>query len=172
MPEVNAISSPPRPRSGFTAVQPWVGLVARLILGGALAYAGVLKIGRPLTSARAVQAYQLLPFDLAAYIGYALPVIELILGLLLILGVFTRISAAIGTALMLVFIAGIASAWARGLTIDCGCFGGGGVVGADETAYPSEIARDLLFAACGAWLVWRPATALGLDSRLAPRRAH
>lgn len=166
---MNTTSAPPGPRSGLTTIHSWVGLLARLILGGALAYAGVLKVGRPLTSARAVQAYQLLPFDLAAYVGYALPVIELILGVMLVLGVFTRISAVIGTALMVVFIAGIASAWARGLTIDCGCFGGGGVVGADETAYPSEIARDLLFAACGAWLIWRPATALSLDSRLTSR---
>lgn len=52
-------------------------------------------------------------------------------------------TAAVATAVMLaVFIAAIASAWARGLQIDCGCFGGGGEVAAGQTAYASEIARD------------------------------
>ena len=47
------------------------------------------------------------------------------------------------TLLMVAFIVGISQAWARGLTIDCGCFGGGGQIGAAETQYPQEIARDV-----------------------------
>jgi hypothetical protein len=65
--------------------------------------------------------------------------------------------------LMFAFIVGIAQAWARGLTIDCGCFGGGGQIGAAETRYPQEIARDVVFALAGAWLVWRPRTLASLD---------
>lgn len=144
----------------------WFGLLARLVLGGALCYAGAVKVGRPLTSARAVQAYQLLPFDLAAYLGYALPVVELLLGALLLIGLFTRAAALAGTVLMVVFIAAIISAWVRGLSIDCGCFGGGGAVAPDQTAYPVEIARDLLFALCGAWLVRRPFSRFALDDRI------
>ncbi len=148
-------------------VADWIGLLARLVLGGVLLAAGALKVGNPLVSARAVQAYQIFPFELAASIGYALPVIEVALGILLLLGLFTRASALVGTLLMLAFVAGIASAWARGLSIDCGCFGGGGQIGEAETQYPVDIARDLAFAACGAWLVWRPRTALSVDGRLA-----
>lgn len=144
----------------------WIGLIARLILGGVLFVAGALKIGTPLASARAVQAYQIFPFDVAAVIGYALPVVEVVLGLLLILGLFTRISAVLGTLIMVAFIAGIASAWVRGLSIDCGCFGGGGLVDPSETQYGVDIARDVAFALCGAWLIWRPRTALSLDGRL------
>lgn len=144
----------------------WVGLVARLVLGGVLIYAGGTKIGHPLVSARAVQAYQIFPFDLAAGIGYALPVVEVIVGILLVLGLFTRAMGIIGALLMVAFIIGIASAWARGLSIDCGCFGGGGSIGASETKYPQEIARDVAFAACGLWLAVRPHTRLSLDRRL------
>ncbi len=50
---------------------------------------------------------------------------------------------------MVAFIIGISQAWARGLTIDCGCFGGGGQIGAAETRYPQEIARDAAFALAG-----------------------
>ena len=146
-------------------VADWVGLLARLVLGIVLVVAGALKVGKPLVSARAVQAFQIFPFQGAAYLGYALPVIEILVGLLLVLGLFTRAAALIGAGLMLAFAIGIASAWGRGLSIDCGCFGGGGQVGAADTKYPQEIARDLALALAGLWLVLRPRTPYSLDAR-------
>ena len=140
-----------------------VGLLARLVLGITLLVAGGMKVGNPRGAARAVQGYEVMPFDLAAYVGYALPWIEIIIGVLLVLGLFTRINAVLGTLLMVAFVIGIGQAWARGLTIDCGCFGGGGEVSAAETKYGQEIARDLFFALCGAWLVVRPRTTFSLD---------
>ena len=140
-----------------------VGLAARLLLGGVLIWAGAAKVGKPLTSERAVQAYEIFPMDLAGWIGLALPFVEIVLGVLLVVGLFTRPVAIISTLLMLAFIVGIAQAWARGLTIDCGCFGGGGQVGADETRYPQEIARDAAFVLTGAWLCWRPRSLASLD---------
>lgn len=143
-----------------------VGLLARLVLGVVLVVAGALKVGNPLGAARAVQAYDVMPFELARWIGYALPWVEIVVGVLLVLGLFTRVSALIGTVLMLAFVIGIAQAWARGLTIDCGCFGGGGQVTAEQTKYGREIARDLGLAACGAWLVLRPRSTWSLDRLL------
>ncbi len=140
-----------------------LGLLARLVLGGALLYAGLLKVTKPQASANAVHAYRILPFDVGTYVGYALPVVEILVGLVIVLGLFTRVSAAIGVLLVVVFIAGISQAWARGFSIDCGCFGGGGQVGANQTRYPQEIGRDLSFAACGAWLLWRPRSLASLD---------
>ena len=140
-----------------------VGLLARLVLGVVLLVAGGMKVGNPRGSARAVQAYEVMPFEVAKYVGVALPWVEIIVGALLVLGLFTRVNALIGTLLMVAFVLGIAQAWARGLTIDCGCFGGGGEVAADQTRYGREIARDLLFALCGAWLVARPRTILSGD---------
>ena len=48
------------------------------------------------------------------------------LGLLLAMGIMVRFSALVTAVLMVGFIAGIASVWYRGYSIDCGCFGGGG----------------------------------------------
>jgi uncharacterized membrane protein YphA (DoxX/SURF4 family) len=101
--------------------------------------------------------------DLAGWIGLALPFVEIVLGILLLLGLFTRPVAIVSTVLMVAFIIGISQAWARGLTIDCGCFGGGGQIGAAETRYPQEIARDAAFALAGGWLVWRPRSLASLD---------
>jgi len=58
----------------------------------------------------------------------------------------------------------IASAWARGLQIDCGCFGGGGPAHADAAKYVSELARDFGLLVLAAWLVWRPASRLALTT--------
>jgi len=143
----------------------YVGLLARLILGGALLWAGGLKVTSLVDSARAVRAYQILPYDFAGYVGYGLPLVEIVLGLLLVAGLLTRASAAAGGLLMVAFIIGIASAWARGLSIDCGCFGGGGTIEASQTQYGQEILRDAGFVACASWLAFRPRTAYSVDQR-------
>ena len=141
-----------------------LALLARAILGGALLAAGALKAFHPYQAAAAVRAYELLPVSVANPVGYALPWIEIGVGLILILGLYIQLGALLGTGMMLIFIIGVSSAWARGLSIDCGCFGGGGAVDPSKTAYASEIARDVLFFACGAFLLWRPGTRWSLDS--------
>lgn len=161
------------PMAGVTSRARWgdlLGLVARLALGGVLLAAGALKIGDPTGSIQSVVAYRLFDYRLAEMIALMLPVVEIALGILLILGLLTRWSALAGALLMLVFIAGIVSAWARGLAIDCGCFGTGGPVDPSETAYLSEIARDAALFAAGAWLVVRPRSVLALDALLDRRR--
>jgi len=144
---------------------PWVGLVARLALGGVLIVAGSLKIPYPYKAAAAMRAYQLLPNSLASLLGYILPWFEVGLGLLLILGVALRLTGLFGALLMVLFIAAISSAWARGLTIDCGCFGGGGEVAPGQTKYLQEIVRDIGLAAAGFYLYWRPNSRFALDNR-------
>ena len=75
--------------------------------------------------------------------------------------------ASVASALLFVaFIIGIASAWARGLSIDCGCFGGGGQIPDAAAKYPGEIARDVGLLALSAWLVVRPRSRLALDTVL------
>jgi len=143
-----------------------IGLAARLILGVVLIWAGAAKVTNPALSQLAVRAYKLLPYDVAGYVGLALPIIEILVGLLLVVGLLTRWSAVVGGLLMLAFIMGISWAWAHGYSIDCGCFGGGGTIAASQTKYPVEILRDAGLVACAAWLVVRPRTSYSLDQRL------
>jgi uncharacterized membrane protein YphA (DoxX/SURF4 family) len=142
------------------------GLLARLILGVVLIVAGALKVTSPASAAMAVRAFQILPYDFAGYLGYALPVVEILVGGLLVAGLFTRAAAVVGGLLMLAFLIGIISAWARGLSIDCGCFGGGGTIGAAQTQYGKDVLRDTGLAACAVWLIARPGTAYSLNHRL------
>ena len=141
----------------------WLGLLARLTLGGVIFVAGALKVTTPYKSAAAMRAYELLPISIANFFGYALPWFEVGLGALLILGVATRLSAFFAGSLMIVFILAIASAWARGLSIDCGCFGGGGQVAPGETKYLQEILRDVGLTLLAVYLYWQPHTKWALE---------
>lgn len=153
----------------------WVGLGARLVLGVALTFAGALKVGNLAGNAYQVGLYRLpLSTGLQTVIGYAQPFVEILVGLLLIAGLFTRCSAVLGALAMVLFIAGIAWAWTMGLRIDCGCFSPGGELGADEaTKYLQDIIRDAGFFLCGLWLWARPASVLAIDNwLLAPLPPH
>jgi len=142
----------------------WLSTLVRWGLGSVLVVAAALKIADPQQAALAVQAYQLLPVTVAEYVGYGLPLIELGVGVMLLLGFGTRIAAIIAGALMTAFVIGVASAWARGLSIDCGCFGGGGEVAEGQASYLPVLLRDGLFVVMAGWLVWFPASRLAIDA--------
>ncbi len=152
--------------SGWLAAQPWVSLVVRLVLGAVALWAGVAKVSDLEGSVRAVLAYDLVSGALADLAGYGLPVVELVLGLLLLGGLLTRPVAVVNGLLMLVYVGGVSSAWARGLSIDCGCFGGGGAVDPDETQYVSVILRDLALVVGSAFLARWPRSRYSVDGAL------
>lgn len=154
----------PRAQSSrLAALVPWISTVARLIVGGTLLTAGALKVINLQSSVTATQAYQLLSPAAAQVFGWVLPFVEVVLGLFLIAGLFTRPVAILAGVLGLVFTAAVISVAARGMSIDCGCFGGGGPVAPGDTHYPFEIVRDLgLVVLCG-WLVWQPRSRFALD---------
>jgi uncharacterized membrane protein YphA (DoxX/SURF4 family) len=141
----------------------WFGLIARLTLGGVLLVAGYLKYDEIAKSQMAVRAYEMLPVSLANIVGIILPFFEIALGLLLIVGAATRISATLATLLMFVFVIGISQAWARGLSIDCGCFGGGGQVEPGTANYLTPLLRDAGLVALGIYLFRYPQSKFALD---------
>ncbi|HSS67117.1 MAG TPA: MauE/DoxX family redox-associated membrane protein [Nocardioidaceae bacterium] len=143
----------------------WGGLVARLVVGGVWIVAGWLKLPDPAESVRAVRAYDLLPEAIVPTVGHGLPILEIIIGVMLVAGAGTRVAAAVSFLLQVAFIIGIASAWARGLKIDCGCFGGGGASASASVTdqYPWDIARDTGLAALSLLLFLFPRTALSAD---------
>ncbi|MET0863401.1 MAG: MauE/DoxX family redox-associated membrane protein [Nakamurella sp.] len=140
-----------------------IGLLARLGLAAVWFISGIAKAADPRTTLVAVRAYQLLPDNVAELVAAVLPYLEIALGLLLLLGLATRLVAVLSAVLLVVFIAGVISAAARGLSIDCGCFGGGGDVPSNQTAYTAEILRDLGFLLLAGYLIVRPRTLLSVD---------
>lgn len=145
--------------------QPWIGLLARLGLGGVLLYAGYLKAFSPDKSMMAVRAYELLPIWLANIFGIVLPWLEIGAGVLLIIGIAVRYVAIFGSTLMITFVIAISQAWTRGLSIDCGCFGDGGAIDPGQTKYLETILRDIGFALLGFYLIRYPLTKFALEKR-------
>jgi len=103
----------------------WLDLAIRLIVGGVFIYAGALKIGDPLQFGDRIASFQILPNVFVNSLALGLPVFEILTGLLLIVA-WLRRPAALGILIINgIFLVAIVIALARGLTIDCGCFGTG-----------------------------------------------
>jgi uncharacterized membrane protein YphA (DoxX/SURF4 family) len=146
-----------------------VGTLVRLGLAAVWLVSGVLKALDPDQTFVAVRAYDVLPEAGVEVVAAVLPFLEIALGLLLLVGAGTRAVAVLSALLLVAFLAGVSQAWARGLSIDCGCFGGGGAVDPGNTTYVQEILRDTGFLALAAWLVVRPRTVASFDSRYTGR---
>jgi uncharacterized membrane protein YphA (DoxX/SURF4 family) len=152
-------------RATATGGRLWFATACRLVLAGYLGLAGLLKLPDPAESVRAVRAYRILPESVVPAVGYVLPLLEVAVAILLVLGLTTRLAAALSSLLMVAFIIGIASVAARGITIDCGCFGGGGDVAEGATHYTQEIIRDVCLLVLALLLVYPPSSRLALDPR-------
>ena len=145
---------------------PLSGLLFRVVLAFVLGYAGLVKLFEPNGARDAIIAYRLgIPNDIAMFLGYAVPALEIALAVFLLIGLFIRPAALVSGLLMAMFIVMIAQVWARGYSIDCGCFGGGGDLDPDgkNLRYAQEILRDLLFAGMAVRLVIWPSTGFSLD---------
>lgn len=129
-----------RMRARLARGGPVLSVLARAVLAVVFGYAGLAKIGDPQATVRAVRAYRLLPESVAVPFAHALPAVELALAVLLLVGLAVRLTGLLTALLTLVFIGGVASAAARGLKLECGCFGGGGAT--NDPRYTVELLRD------------------------------
>lgn len=143
-----------------------VGTVVRLGLAAVWLISGAIKAADPNQTVAAVRAYQILPAGAVAPVAAVLPFLELAFGVLVLVGIGQRLMGVLSAVLLLVYIAGVAQSWARGLTIDCGCFGGGGQVAAGQMQYPQEILRDIGFLVLAVWLAVRPRSLFSMDGWL------
>ena len=100
-------------------------MVLRWILGMLFIYAGATKAMNPDGFVADLGRYQLLPELIVTPVSVYLPYLEIVAGLALITGVYYLGALLLIKAMLLVFSAGLASAWWRGLDITCGCFGRG-----------------------------------------------
>ncbi|MBM4355040.1 MAG: DoxX family membrane protein [Deltaproteobacteria bacterium] len=127
---------------------PSLDLAARIYLGGVFLFAAWGKVLDPYSFAVNIATYQVLPLELVNLAALILPWVELAVGGLLILGVFTRAQALLVNGMLLVFIAAIASALYRELDLGtCGCFAS---EEAAEDLSMSTVWRDVAWLAIGA----------------------
>ncbi len=139
--------------------------LARWLLGGLLLWAGAAKVGHPAALASAIAGFRLLPAGVVAPFALILPYFEMLLGLYLVVGLFTRLAGWVATIQFILYAAAIASAVLRGIPANCGCFGPGDAAVAD---WP-HVAFDLALAAIALFIALRAPGAFALDRRLRPR---
>jgi uncharacterized membrane protein YphA (DoxX/SURF4 family) len=154
-------------RERMVTARPWLFTVARLALAGVFIYAGWPKLVDPDGTARSIRAYRLLPEFAVQPLAYALPVFELALALLLILGLGTRAVALITAAVLAMFAVAVGTAWARGLNIDCGCFGNvQDAIDNPARTYGTHILGNLAGTAIAACMARWPYSRFSLDAVL------
>jgi uncharacterized membrane protein YphA (DoxX/SURF4 family) len=147
----------------------WISTGLRVAVAAVFVISGFTKVVDIDGTIRSVRAYRLLPEAIVPTVGSALPVLELALAALLLTGLLTRLAAAITIPLCAAFFIGVASAWARGLSIQCGCFGNGGLTAHPVPGYVRELVINGLMIIAAGWLVRRPASRWSLDSTLGLR---
>ena len=100
----------------------WVQRLLRIIIGSIFIYASFDKIIHPDRFAEIIWNYKILPWSLINISAIWLPCLELIVGVLVIGGIWVRISSFLLIGLMVLFIGGISYSLARGVSLHCGCF--------------------------------------------------
>lgn len=124
----------------------------RIILGLLFLFAGGTKISDPYAFAETIDAFGMLPADLVFPLALALPPVEILAGIGLLLDL--RGSLAVITTLLMGFILVLAAAISMGLDIDCGCYGPGDPEAEIFSSLWTSLYRDLAMTAGAGFLYW------------------
>ena len=127
-------------------------LLGRLALGFIFIFASIDKILNPAAFSEVISNYQLLPDQAINFMAIVLPWLELILGALLVAGLWLPGVVALATLLLVVFFLALLISLARGLDIQCGCFSTG-AEGKPQMLW--TLARDALFLSVSFYLSYR-----------------
>lgn len=135
-----------------------LGWVCRLVLGGLFVFAGYTKLRNPLLFEMAVDTYRLLPSAGVIAVAWSLPWLEVLLGILLLVGWKISYVSSFTALLLAGFLLTMGITYTRGIEANCGCFGFG------ERISPLTVGRDsllfvmALFLAGYSW--WRQSKAM------------
>lgn len=143
----------------------YTGLSCRVIVGGVFIAAGLLKLSQPLDSFIEIgRQWNIIPDPFLTWYITALVWVELVFGLFLVLGLFTRFSASVIGLCLLSFMIGIVVNMIRGRTLgECGCFGGAFDFG---KTFEELLLRDIALMAFTLILVFSKKSWLSLDNYL------
>lgn len=128
----------------------WTERIGRWILGLVFIYAAISKILDPAAFAVDISHYALLPDFMVNATAVILPGIEAVIGLALLSGFAVDGAVFFVTLMLCVFLVALGQAFARGLDINCGCFGH---TDAKESLI-LPIARDVGMLALAAWILF------------------
>ncbi len=134
--------------------------ILRIVVGATFVYAAIDKIVHPDQFAKIIYYYKMMPGDLINLLALLLPWIELISGILLIVGFWEKASAVIIAGLLVVFLIALTNAFLKGIDISCGCFSTTTRVKGEVLSY---IFRDIVLIAIAGMIVFARKSFLSLE---------
>ena len=124
--------------------------ILRLVFGALFIWSGIAKIKDPIGFSDAVRNFEIIGDPYAVAVALFLPWLEVISGIAVMWDKFAKSASLLVTGMVAVFSILIITAWARGLDISCGCFGGTG-----EMNYPVKIAQNVGLIGMGVFIWWK-----------------
>lgn len=100
---------------------PYIILIARLVIGVVFIMFGMDKISAPKDFAMSIMKYEMMPVAFVNVFALILAWLEVIVGICMVLGVRIKANALIIGALNVMFMTAISYALIAGLNINCGC---------------------------------------------------
>lgn len=146
----------------------WVALPIRLYLGFVFLTACLHKIAHPGSFAVDVATYQFLPLWSVNAFALVLPWVELLAGLMLVVGSRVRAASLLVAAMMVAFMIALGWALHLGLDMSCGCFASQGAE-ADPISWRTVV-RDSAWLLMALYVLGLDRNPLGLDRWMAQRR--
>lgn len=131
-----------------------IDISSRWIISAIFSVSAVMKMISFKDTTVAVLGYEIVGISLASYVAIGLIVMEIFMALWGISGWNKQLFHQITITIFVVFIMFIISAWARGLEINCGCFGSSEVPENPVLGYIKDIIRDCIFIAISSVGLW------------------
>lgn len=140
----------------------YLGLLARLYLGLVFLLACVHKLADPEAFAIDIATYQFLPLVFVNGFALLLPMVELVAGVMLVLGFRTRAAAFLIVWMMIAFMIALSHALYLGLDMSCGCFASSAAA-EGHVISGMTLLRDAAWLALGLYVLVFDRRPLGLD---------
>lgn len=107
----------------FTSMGMIIALLGRIVIGTTLLVAGMGKVQNGQSKfLQSILGYDLVPQAVAAFMANWLPWLELMVGAMLLAGLFSQVASITAFGLFLIFTGAITLSLLRGMDNDCGCF--------------------------------------------------
>ena len=101
-----------------------IATLTRLALGALFIFSGVVKLNDPQAFAFAIKGFKLVEsHELIVQATFSIPWTEVLVGALLVLGLWTKAAASALLAMLAIFTGAVISVIARDIDTTCGCFG-------------------------------------------------
>ncbi|MGQ0601070.1 MAG: MauE/DoxX family redox-associated membrane protein [Anaerolineales bacterium] len=97
--------------------------LSAMVISAVLLFSGIVHAAQPYYFIHTVSSYRLLPASVSGVLGLWLPYLQIVLAIYIGLGIAEKVALWIAASVFMAYTIAQLSVLARGMEIDCGCFG-------------------------------------------------